>query len=459
MKNKTTVFLLFGIIISILFAACSLFGGIDEIHENAIEENKPKTPLTGTPVIIGDKYVNAKLTATAGTLNVKTGLTYQWKRGDINIGSNSSTYTVVAEDKNQNITVTVTHEGFAGSVTSDAFNIPNNAKTGIYSKENFLAIPNYTGNQGIEYILCNNITLDDNTITRATGMVTNTMQDASFTFYGTFDGNGKQIDIGSQTFSMGSPGLFGSMQSGSKVKNLKMKGAIIYSGGSTNMYIGALASQNSGTILNVSSRVTVAGTHTGSGDIYAGGLVGRMSSSGSSIVNCYTYNGDTLVSASGGSSQRAGGIIGSNEGGTVQYCWTYGKITTPTTSGLAGGIAGSFSSGVITCCVALNSSVQGYSMGRITTGSPGGLSKNFAKTDMWLPDYGNQASGGTMSNKNGADVSDSTYISESWWNTGSDPGWSAYWGGTENPDKPWKWSTNLRPVLWFEADLYSLANP
>jgi len=72
------------------------------------------------PVISGTAVVGQTLTSTTGTWSgIPTPTySYQWKRGATNIGTNSSTYTLVAADAGQSITCVVTATNLAGSANS-----------------------------------------------------------------------------------------------------------------------------------------------------------------------------------------------------------------------------------------------------------------------------------------------------------------------------------------------------
>jgi hypothetical protein len=75
--------------------------------------------LTGTVSINGTTVVGQTLTANTGALGGSGTLSYQWKRENVSIGVNSQTYTLTAADTGSAITVTVSRQGYAGSVTSD----------------------------------------------------------------------------------------------------------------------------------------------------------------------------------------------------------------------------------------------------------------------------------------------------------------------------------------------------
>jgi hypothetical protein len=77
-----------------------------------------KPVLTGTVNIIETAVVGGTLAADTGALNGTGAMSYQWKRGTTNIGTNTNTYTVQAADVGGTITVTVTRDGYVGVVTS-----------------------------------------------------------------------------------------------------------------------------------------------------------------------------------------------------------------------------------------------------------------------------------------------------------------------------------------------------
>ena len=77
--------------------------------------------LGGTASISGTAKYNETLTAVTSAITGNTGtFSYQWKRGSTNIGTNSATYTIVAADIGNTITVTVTSSVQSGNITSAA---------------------------------------------------------------------------------------------------------------------------------------------------------------------------------------------------------------------------------------------------------------------------------------------------------------------------------------------------
>ena len=141
-------------------------------------------------------------------------------------------------------------------------------------------------------------------------------------FEGTFDGNGKTVNVninGNQSYV----GLFGS--NNGQISNINVIGTI-----SGSNYVGGICGENNGQISNIN----VAGTISGTSD-YVGGICGENkkkeeNKKNGEIINCSnsaTVTGDRYV----------GGICGSNEQ-TITGCSNEGSITAKT--GYAGGIAG-----------------------------------------------------------------------------------------------------------------------
>jgi len=74
--------------------------------------------LTGTVSITGLAEAGQTLTANTDSLTGSGAISYQWKRGGSEIGTDSSTYTVQTADIGATITVTVTRAGYLGNITS-----------------------------------------------------------------------------------------------------------------------------------------------------------------------------------------------------------------------------------------------------------------------------------------------------------------------------------------------------
>lgn len=93
--------------------------------------------LIGTVTISGTTKYGGVLTATVTGSNNTGTLSYHWKRGDSEIGTDSQTYTLVEDDIGSTITVTVTSDNQTGAITS--------AATSAIAKADGPAAPSVTG--------------------------------------------------------------------------------------------------------------------------------------------------------------------------------------------------------------------------------------------------------------------------------------------------------------------------
>jgi len=110
-KMRSILAIILITVIGFAFTACSGSG-----------TDKPQVSipqLTGTVSISGTAEVGQTLTANTSSLGGSGTISYQWKRGTINIDTNSNTYVLVGADAGSAITVTVRRVGYSGSVTSD----------------------------------------------------------------------------------------------------------------------------------------------------------------------------------------------------------------------------------------------------------------------------------------------------------------------------------------------------
>ncbi|MCL2206793.1 MAG: hypothetical protein FWB90_01710 [Fibromonadales bacterium] len=89
--------------------------------------------LSGTVRIDGIAEVGQTLSANTNSLGGKGIFSYQWKRGYTNVGTNSSTYTVLSSDEGSTISVTVTRSENTGSVTSNQTSIVPSMLSGTVS--------------------------------------------------------------------------------------------------------------------------------------------------------------------------------------------------------------------------------------------------------------------------------------------------------------------------------------
>ena len=104
----------------------------------------PPTDIIPLPSVHIEGLTQTGETLTAITGNLGGTLSYQWKRGNTNIGSNSSTYTLQAADAGSTITVTVTNPGgvYASDPTITVTHPPHNGigdpTTKLYLNGNLL---------------------------------------------------------------------------------------------------------------------------------------------------------------------------------------------------------------------------------------------------------------------------------------------------------------------------------
>ena len=105
---------------------------------NTITAQTYSSPVnTVAPVISGSTTLGSVLSSTTGTWNGNPSPTYayQWKRGATNIGTNSSTYTLVQADSTASITCVVTATNALGSANSTS----NTITAGNYAPVNTVA--------------------------------------------------------------------------------------------------------------------------------------------------------------------------------------------------------------------------------------------------------------------------------------------------------------------------------
>lgn len=215
----------------------------------------------------------------------------------------------------------------------------------------------------------------------------NTTYTVSQTFTTTFKGTLKgesESNKATITLNEGSNGLFaqigvdgGPDENNGTVENItfKVEKNIIYTDSVGNIYFGAVAGRNYGTISNCDVKLngsTIQATTRSTGDAYAGGLVGENRGT---ITSC-TVAGATII-ADGSSLAVAGGLVGRNNGGEITDCTVTGAIIKADGSGsgaMAGGLVGDNNRGNITgSCEVRDTSVtaQTNSMGAFAGGLVG----------------------------------------------------------------------------------------
>ncbi len=86
---------------------------------NSVSAVNAVAPTIASATISGNQWQGQTLTAVGNSVTGTPAptLSYQWKRGVTNIGTNANTYTLVAADRGQNISCEVTATNVAGSAT------------------------------------------------------------------------------------------------------------------------------------------------------------------------------------------------------------------------------------------------------------------------------------------------------------------------------------------------------
>ena len=240
------------------------------------------------------------------------------------------------------------------------------------------------GNTGIDITLTGNIDLKGIDWTPIG-------KDDNKAYTGTFDGNGKTITGLTVTGSYKYAGLFGDIDENGTVKNVVLEGVQITSDNSSG-YAGGVAGDSWGTIENCSVSGSVSGTTfaggvvgsqwggsitgcnssaTVKGVIFAGGIAGETNS-GASLTGCYA-TGDVTVENDGTNNSHAGGVVGYNGGGTLTACYATGSVTGSGSGTIyVGGVTGSNNLGILTACYHAKGDVSG------PTGTTGGVAgRNF----------------------------------------------------------------------------------
>jgi lysophospholipase L1-like esterase len=265
------------------------------------------------------------------------------KTATITVATNSKTTATLSLDKlPTTLTVTADYDGVSREhfvyATAEETDLE---KTLIYTEDQLKALQGKTLTG--EYKLMENITVtgDWTPITSLSG---------------TFDGNGKTIEIHT-TATANNYGLFTTVAADGSVKNLTIDGEV---NGNQKNNVGVLAYENRGIIENCINKANLIGSGrygaglvsqnyglinrcgnegdvTGSGD-YLGGLAANMQSN-SVVANSYNTGAVTnTANGAGGIAANAGRVGSSGYPCTIINCYNTGDITG--NNGVTGGIAG-----------------------------------------------------------------------------------------------------------------------
>lgn len=204
-------------------------------------------------------------------------------------------------------------------------------------------------------------------------------KDDNKAYTGTFDGNGKTITGLTVTGSYKYAGLFGDIDENGTVKNVVLEDVQITSDNSSGS-VGGVAGDSWGTIENCSVSGSVSGTTFAGGVVgsqwggsitgcnssatvkgvtYAGGIAGSTNS-GATLTACYATGDVTLVSNDIGTCY-AGGVVGNNGSfSTLKACYAWGSVTGSGSGTVyVGGVTGSNDLGTLTACYHAKGTVSG----------------------------------------------------------------------------------------------------
>ena len=203
-------------------------------------------------------------------------------------------------------------------------------------------------------------------------------KDDNKAYTGTFDGGNHTITGLAVTGSDNYAGLFGYIDEGGTVKDVTLKDVKIATTNSDG-YVGGVAGDSWGTIENCSVSGSVSGTTfaggvvgsqwggsitgcnssaTVKGVIFAGGIAGETNS-GASLTGCYATD-DVTVENDGTNNSHAGGVVGYNGGGTLTACYATGSVTGSGSGTIyVGGVTGSNNLGTLTACYHAKRNING----------------------------------------------------------------------------------------------------
>ena len=128
-------------------------------------------------------------------------------------------------------------------------------------------------------------------------------------YLGVFNGNNKTVSgLYFNDETVDNVGMFGCIGSDANVKNIRIENSFFYG----KNYVGAIAGLSYGAVVSSSSDAFV------KANLYAGGIVGNLTQSKASVVNC--YNTGTIEA-----NRYAGGISGQNQA-KISGCYNTGSV-------------------------------------------------------------------------------------------------------------------------------------
>ncbi len=229
--------------------------------------------------------------------------------------------------------------------------------------------------EGKYYKLINNINASETSTWNNSGTDTSVLEGfnpigvrgGSYTFKGTFLGQGYTITGLYIRQSNDGVGMFGGTGTAARILDLHLAGGSISTGA---QYVGGLVGYNTGYISGCSNTGTVDGSNS-----YIGGLVGYNEAG--TITRCYATSavtanvGVTTTAASG-----VGGLVGCSHQGLVTLSYATGAVTSGDYS--VGGLAGQNYSGTITYCHATGATVGNEYVGGLCGHSSGSIAGSYA---------------------------------------------------------------------------------
>ena len=277
---------------------------------------------------------------------------------------------------------------------------------------------------------------------------------ASAPFSGTLDGNGYVISnlyIRNLMYA----GLFDYI-SGATISKLGVINVdIVLNSGTGDKNAAAIAARAHGGSITISKcfagidQISITSGSTGNSRQYVGGLITASANTATkiTITDCFVY-GSNLESTASSYSPVASGVAALTFSATADVERVYSDVSTISVAdgawySTASGVIPGFNSGASTAnVVALGSSISGSAteqdgIGRVIARSMSGYTLSMVYANAAMLINGNTVSGGTSTNKNGADVSASTYNTQAFWQ--NTLGWNFdtvwYWDDTANLPK------------------------